>query len=94
MKKSLLILVFLALLLSACAAGHNTALHVPNSSGYIAGFWCGLWHGMIMWFTFIASLFADGVNIYEIHNSGILYNLGFLVGTLSQIRIAIAIKKA
>jgi hypothetical protein len=30
-----------------------------------AGFWGGLWHGIIAPITFIVSLFATGVSIYE-----------------------------
>jgi hypothetical protein len=47
-----------------------------------AGFWLGLWHGFIVLFTFIVSLFKDGVGIYESNNSGSLYNLGFLLGIM------------
>lgn len=35
------------LLLTACAAGVNTQLDVPSSEGLVAGFWRGLWHGLI-----------------------------------------------
>lgn len=47
----------------------------------VAGFWAGLWHGIILPFSFIISLFNHSVEIYEVSNSGTLYNLGFLFGT-------------
>jgi hypothetical protein len=31
-----------------------------------AGFWLGLWHGIICPVTFLISLFNDNVNIYEV----------------------------
>ena len=82
MKKThLLCLVFLgALFLTGCAAGPNTAAHVAASDGSIAGFWLGLWHGMIAPITFIISLFSNNVSFYEVHNNGGWYNFGFVLG--------------
>ena len=45
-----------------------------------AGFWAGIWHGLICWITFIISLFTDSVSIYEVNNTGGWYNFGFLIG--------------
>jgi len=45
-----------------------------------AGFWAGLWHGIISPITFIVSLFNPSVRIYETHNRGRLYDFGFIVG--------------
>jgi hypothetical protein len=39
---------------------------------------CG--KGLISPITFIVSLFNDNVNIYEVHNNGNWYNLGFMLG--------------
>jgi len=61
-------------------AGHNSAEYVAASDGSVAGFWLGLWHGMISGFIFIISLFSDKVNFYEIHNNGSSYNFGFVLG--------------
>lgn len=61
--------------LSGCAAGPNTA----EAAGE-AGFWQGLWHGVIAPITFIISLFNDNVSIYEVANNGGWYNFGFLIG--------------
>lgn len=76
----LLLLALVVLMLAGCAAGPNTAVHTPDSDGHVAGFWLGLWHGMISPLTFIISLFTDSINFYEVHNSGALYNLGFVIG--------------
>lgn len=82
MKKThLLHLVFLgALFLTGCVAGHNTAAHVATSDGGVAGFWLGLWHGMIAPITFVISLFSNKVSFYEVHNNGGWYNFGFVLG--------------
>ena len=65
-----------ALLAVGCAAGSDRFVAGP------AGFWAGLWHGFILCVTFIVSLFADSVRIYELRNTGHLYDLGFVLGAL------------
>lgn len=67
-------------ILSGCIAGTNTAVDVPDIDGDLAGFWTGLWHGLISCVTFVISLFTDKVNIYEIHNTGNWYDFGFILG--------------
>jgi len=76
MKRVLFVLFMLgiAFTLTGCAAGNPRFTDAP------AGFWVGLWHGLICPFTFIISLFKDSVHIYEIHNTGHLYDLGFVLG--------------
>ena len=66
----------LLLVLSSCAPGNEKFDAEP------AGFLMGLWHGFISLFTFIISLFKDNVTIYEIENTGKLYNLGFILGAM------------
>ena len=63
-------------LLAGCAAGPNTAANGADP----AGFWLGLWHGLISPISFLVSLFNDGVNIYEVDNNGNWYNFGFMLG--------------
>jgi uncharacterized spore protein YtfJ len=65
---------------AGCAAGANAFKNSPGPNGVAAGFWLGLWHGFILPFAFIVSLFNDKVTIYEVHNNGTWYNLGFLMG--------------
>lgn len=71
-----------ALVITGCAAGPNTVAGTADAQGDLAGFWMGLWHGCISFITFIISLFNDKVNVYEIHNKGALYNLGFILGCM------------
>jgi hypothetical protein len=47
-----------------------------------AGFFSGLWHGMISFITLIVSFFNSNVNIYEVHNAGWPYNIGFILGVM------------
>ncbi len=70
----------LALVLASCAAGPNAVVDVVGADGTIAGFWMGLWHGIISPITFVISLFTENVNLYEVHNSGGWYDFGFVLG--------------
>lgn len=82
MRRVILALVLLAVILGlvGCAAGPNDLARTPDADGEVAGFWLGLWHGIISPITFITSLFAKGVHFYEVHNNGNWYNLGFVIG--------------
>jgi hypothetical protein len=66
-----------ALLLAACAAGPNELVDTGPDP---AGFWLGLWQGLISPITFIVSLFTTNVNIYEVQNNGNWYDFGFVLG--------------
>ena len=67
-------------LLAGCAPGANELANSAKGAGGVAGFWLGLWHGMIVFVTFVISLFSKSVHLYEVHNNGAWYNLGFLLG--------------
>ena len=82
MKRILMLgtLALVLLMLAGCAAGPNELADSPDEEGKVAGFWQGLWHGIIAPITFIISLFSDTVNVYEVHNNGGWYTFGFLLG--------------
>jgi hypothetical protein len=82
MKKFLIIglLVLIVIALAGCAAAPNEMANTPAASGQVAGFWLGLWHGIIAPITFVISLFNHNVAMYEVHNNGGWYNFGFLFG--------------
>jgi len=84
MKKALgMSCLLLALaLLAGCAPGPNGFLDSPGPGGTVAGFWQGLWNGVISPVTFIISLFNHKVQIYEVHNNGGWYNFGFILGLM------------
>ncbi len=78
-KKSITALVLMlltALFFIGCAANNEMYVSKP------AGFWAGLWHGLIIIVTFIISLFTDKVGVYEVNNSGGWYNFGFVFGAI------------
>jgi len=70
----LLGLILFILIAISCAPGNKKFDAKP------AGFWAGLWHGLICVITFIISLFTDKVHMYEVSNTGGWYNFGFLIG--------------
>ena len=58
------------------------ALNIPsNQSTYRRGFLSGLWHGYILFFTFILSFFFD-ISFYAEINTGWWYWIGFGIGAL------------
>lgn len=75
-------LAFLVLLLFSlsCAPGPNRLARTADQVGNVAGFWKGVWHGLIAPVTFIVSLFSEKVSLYEVHNSGGWYDFGFVLG--------------
>lgn len=73
-----LLLATALLVVTACAAGPNTASAVDGVQ--LAGFWKGVWQGFIYPVTFFISLFTDDVSIYEVRNNGNWYDFGFVVG--------------
>ncbi len=75
-KLAAVVLVVLLLgTLVSCAAGPGS-----RYAGEPAGFWAGLWHGLICPVTFIVGLFTRDVRIYEVNNNGNWYDFGFLLG--------------
>jgi hypothetical protein len=74
------LIISLLIFAAACAPGPNVSEKTANQEGKIAGFWKGLWHGLISPITFIISLFTKNVRFYEVHNNGNWYNFGFVLG--------------
>lgn len=75
MKK--LILVSVCLLLAGCADG--VSLYRAAGMEQV-GFLHGFWHGLIILFSFIGSLFSDDIAVYATYNTGGWYDFGFLMG--------------
>ena len=63
-------------------AGRNKLENSENPAGKVAGFWLGLWHGLIVPVTFVLSLFKEDIGVYEVHNNGRWYNFGFIFGLM------------
>lgn len=92
-KVAMVILISLlaAMLVSGCAQS-NQEQDTPGKDG-VAGFWPGLWHGLILPVSFIVSLFDESVGIYEIHNNSNWYNFGFVIGASFMFGSVLASKK-
>ena len=71
-------LILFLFLLTSCAAGGD-----PFTTETPAGFWYGLWHGIISVISLVIHLFNENVMVYEIHNTGGWYDFGFLIGVIS-----------
>ncbi|MDA3851975.1 MAG: hypothetical protein PF447_12000 [Spirochaetaceae bacterium] len=71
-------LIFLVILLFlSCVPGDGT-----NNSQNEAGFFWGIWHGWIAPVSLIISFFNPQRSIYETHNIGFIYDLGFYLAIL------------
>ena len=68
---------------SLAVAGPGSRWQRPGSGP--AGFWAGFWHGLICPITFLISVVAPSVRIYETNNRGRLYDFGFLLGASSAL---------
>jgi len=73
-----ILLFSFVLFLTACTAGD--ARFMAQSP---AGFFYGLWHGVISFISLIIHIFNDGVLVYETNNIGGWYDFGFLIGVSS-----------
>ncbi|HEX9331895.1 MAG TPA: hypothetical protein VF896_08420 [Anaerolineales bacterium] len=60
--------------------GPNPELDKPAENGQVASVAQGLWHGLIAPVTLVGSFFNPAMQMYEVHNDGKAYNLGFLFG--------------
>jgi hypothetical protein len=60
--------------------GPNPLVGETGANNRIAGLGQGLWHGLIAPVTLVISLFNEEVQMYEVHNNGREYNLGYLIG--------------
>ena len=62
------------------APGPNPLVNQPDGAGLVARAGAGLWHGIIAPVTLVLSFFNSDVHMYEVHNAGSEYDLGFLLG--------------
>ena len=62
------------------APGPNSLVNTADAHGRAAGILLGLWHGIISPITLVLSYINSNMQMYEVHNDGSPYNLGFLFG--------------
>lgn len=77
---NLILFVLLIFIMSSCAETIDLNTCLPEET---LGFWWGLLHGFISFFTFIISLFKDEVAVYAVNNNGGWYDAGFILGIMS-----------
>jgi hypothetical protein len=82
MKKKILLLTLLTatllLLLTGCVPGDGTYTALKP-----AGFFWGIWHGWVAPISLIIGFFHRNIRIYEVTNTGWLYDLGFYIAIIS-----------
>jgi hypothetical protein len=91
-KHFLFIAVVMILTFSGCADVSHVQDCLPETE-HTYGFWGGVWHGMITWFSFIGSLFSDDIAVYAVNNNGAWYNFGFIGGLGVMARFIIGFVK-
>jgi hypothetical protein len=52
-----------------------------------AGFFSGIWHGLIAPYSLIARWFSGSIEMYAFSNTGWFYDAGFLVGVAGSLPI-------
>jgi len=60
--------------------GPNPQVGTATLHGSSAGILMGLWHGFISPVTLVISFLNKETQMYEVHNDGSQYNLGFFLG--------------
>ena len=71
------VLIICVLLFSGCADAVSLE-ECTDVRPY--GFFSGFWHGMIIKFSLIGSLFVENITNYGVNNTGFWYDLGYLLG--------------
>ena len=62
------------------APGQNPLVNQVDVNNRVSGILIGIWHGIISPVTLILSFINPDIQMYEVHNNGSQYNLGFLIG--------------
>lgn len=82
MKRNSLILTTVLLILifslTGCVPGDGT-----NTADHPAGFFWGIWHGWLAPISLIVGFFQHQIRVYEVHNTGWWYDLGFYIAIIS-----------
>ena len=60
--------------------GINPLMNTSDEFNRISGLLPGIWHGAISPVTLVMSIINSDIQMYAVHNDGVPYNLGFLIG--------------
>ena len=66
---------------------YHVGMPTRDLSGAPANFWWGLWQGLIIVLSFIASWFDNNIVLYQVHNNGFWYNLGYIIAIFISIGV-------
>jgi len=80
MKNNTFKLVALTIALVAFTGCADSVSFTKAATMTPVGFSYGLWHGMLLPFAWLVSLFDSDVAIYASYNNGGWYNFGFVIG--------------
>jgi len=84
-------IVFPGVVIDINAPGPNPLVNTADANGRVAGILLGIWHGIISPITLVLSFINKDVYMYEVHNDGSPYNLGFLLGFIVLLAVFIGI---
>lgn len=76
----LLAMLAIPLLAAGCLPGDGTS--TPEDP---AGFFWAVWHGWIAPISLVFGIFESDIRIYEVHNRGWLYDLGYYMAVIGGI---------
>ena len=87
MKKIIFLLfaIFTVMILTGCADSNFVAQQSYGKYGFFSGFW----HGCVIFFSIIGSLFSSDIGIYAVNNTGWWYDFGFVLGLAFGLPITI-----
>jgi hypothetical protein len=78
-RRSLALVGLLCLvLLASCLPGDGR-----NSAGKPAGFFMGVWHGIVAPVSLVVQVFKPSIRLYEVNNTGFWYDFGFWLALAS-----------
>lgn len=83
----LLCVIFFGLVLSTQQSASAFAQEYQYSTYEPAGFFSGVWNGLLAPWTLIARWFMNDIVMYAIPNTGWFYDFGFLLGIILSVPI-------
>jgi hypothetical protein len=88
MKKTITqIILFLTIIVLTGCADVSHVNDCLESTEHTYSFFGGVWHGLIIQFSFVGSLFSDDIAIYAVNNNGWPYDFGFVGGLWTILKL-------
>ena len=90
--KKILLFTLLLVLFTGCAKVSPNVQECVTNDPY--GFFGGLWHGFIIEISLLGRLFFNDIAIYAYDNNGLAYDIGFVLGCGTLVKILDGINDA